>query len=143
MWKGKGKMLVKIFDKIFLKFIIVGIINTMFGTVIMFLFYNFFDANYWISSAANYFFGSILSYYLNNKYTFKSNKKDIKTFEKFIVNICICYLIAYGVAKPLIRLILINYHNRFQENIAMLIGMILFVLFNYIGQRFFTFKESK
>ena len=75
MWKGKGKMLVKIFDKIFLKFIIVGIINTMFGTVIMFLFYNFFDANYWISSAANYFFGSILSYYLNNKYTFKSNKK--------------------------------------------------------------------
>ena len=83
MWKGKGKMLVKIFDKIFLKFIIVGIINTMFGTVIMFLFYNFFDANYWISSAANYFFGSILSYYLNNKYTFKSNKKDIKTFEKF------------------------------------------------------------
>lgn len=136
-------MLVKIFDKIFLKFIIVGIINTMFGTVIMFLFYNFFDANYWISSAANYFFGSILSYYLNNKYTFKSNKKDIKTFEKFIVNICICYLIAYGVAKPLIRLILINYNKRFQENIAMLIGMILFVLFNYIGQRFFTFKESK
>lgn len=143
MWKGKGKMLVKIFDKIFLKFIIVGIINTMFGTVIMFLFYNFFDANYWISSVANYFFGSILSYYLNNKYTFKSNKKDIKTFEKFIVNICICYLIAYGVAKPLIRLILINYNKRFQENIAMLIGMILFVLFNYIGQRFFTFKESK
>ncbi|MBX9136349.1 MULTISPECIES: GtrA family protein [unclassified Clostridium] len=136
-------MLVKIFDKIFLKFIIVGIINTMFGTVIMFLFYNFFDANYWISSVANYFFGSILSYYLNNKYTFKSNKKDIKTFEKFIVNICICYLIAYGVAKPLIRLILINYNKRFQENIAMLIGMILFVLFNYIGQRFFTFKESK
>lgn len=52
-------------DKSFGKFIIVGLINTLFGTGIMLIFYNIFHVNYWISSAANYFFGSVLSYFLD------------------------------------------------------------------------------
>ena len=48
-----------LFDKTFIRFIIVGVINTVFGTAIMFVFYNVFHLNYWISSASNYFFGSV------------------------------------------------------------------------------------
>ena len=55
----------KLVDKTFLKFMLVGIINTVFGTTIMFVFYNVFDLSYEISSAANYFFASILSFFLN------------------------------------------------------------------------------
>ena len=51
----------KFFDRTFWKFILVGIANTLFGTGIMFVFYNVLHLSYWISSASNYFFGSILS----------------------------------------------------------------------------------
>ncbi len=134
-------MLNKFFDKTFLKFIIVGIINTLFGTAIMFCFYNFLNCSYWFSSAANYVLGSILSYFLNKYFTFKNTDKGFKTVFKFTINILVCYFLAYGIAKPLVVLILSSATQKIQENLAMLVGMCFFVGFNYIGQRFFAFKQ--
>ena len=73
------KIFEKLADKTLLKFILVGIINTLFGTLIMFGFYNILHLNYWISTAANYVFGSILSYFLNKYFTFKNREKGFKT----------------------------------------------------------------
>lgn len=123
------------------RFILVGFVNTLFGTAIMFVFYNVFHLSYWISSASNYFFGSILSYFLNKSFTFRYGKTDIKSILKFTINILVCYLLAYGIAKPVMRQILSNYSVSIQENISMGLGMILFVGLNYLGQRFFAFKK--
>ena len=49
-------LLNKFFDRTFWKFILVGVANTIFGTGIMFVFYNVFHFSYWVSSASNYFF---------------------------------------------------------------------------------------
>lgn len=136
-------ILSKLFDRTFWKFILVGVVNTLFGTGIMFLFYNVFHLNYWISSASNYIFGSILSYILNRFFTFKNNENKTKTVPKFIINVSICYLVAYGLAKPLVVYLLSSTAPNVQENIAMLIGMCLFVGLNYIGQRFFVFGTNK
>ncbi len=133
----------KFFDKTFLKFLIVGAVNTLFGTAVMFGFYNLLHLSYWISSAANYFFGSILSYFLNKKFTFKNAEKGAGTVVRFIVNISLCYLVAYGAAKPLVRLILSGAGDTVRDNVAMLVGMGLFVILNYIGQRFFAFAEKR
>lgn len=130
-----------IIDITFGKFILVGIINTIFGTSIMFLFYNVFNFSYWVASASNYFFGSILSYFLNKYFTFKNTTSNIKTIIKFIVNISICYFIAYGAARPLIRLIFSGTNSHIQDNLAMFGGMCIFVILNYCGQRFWTFKN--
>lgn len=62
---------------------------------------------------------------------------------KFVVNISICYLIAYGGAKPLVRYLLSSSNEKVQDNISMLIGMGLFVVLNYFGQRFIVFKDNK
>lgn len=133
----------QLLDRTFWKFILVGVVNTLFGTGIMFLFYNVFHLSYWISSASNYFFGSILSYFLNRMFTFRSNSHTKKTLPRFVINISLCYLVAYGLAKPLVVYILSNAATNVQENIAMLVGMCLFVELNYIGQRFFVFKTTK
>ena len=42
-----------IIDKKLLKFILVGIVNTLVGTAIMFGLYNLAGCSYWVSSAAN------------------------------------------------------------------------------------------
>ena len=135
--------IVKFFDVTFWKFIIVGVINTLFGTAIMFVFYNVFHLSYWVSSASNYFFGSILSYFLNKYFTFKSKDKSGKSLVRFVVNITVCYLLAYGGAKPLARMIFSGASASLQDNMAMLAGMCFFVGFNYIGQRFFVFRKDK
>ena len=135
-------LLNKFFDRTFWKFILVGIANTIFGTGIMFVFYNVFHFSYWVSSASNYFFGSILSYILNRIFTFKNSATTAKTLPRFVINISLCYLLAYGMAKPLVMYLLSDLTKKAQENIAMLAGMCLFVGLNYIGQRFFVFREK-
>lgn len=125
------------------KFLFVGVVNTLFGTAIMFGLYNLAGCSYWISSAANYFFGSILSFFLNKTFTFQ-NKDSLKnTVPKFVLNILVCYLLAYGIAKPATLCLLQGFSIRIQENIAMFVGMCLFTVLNYIGQRYFAFKEKE
>jgi len=136
-------LLKKLFDVTFWKFILVGVANTLFGTAIMFLFYNVFHFSYWVSSASNYVFGSILSYILNRLFTFRSREQAGKTLPRFVLNITLCYLIAYGAAKPLVRMALSGMSVTLQENIAMVVGMCLFVGLNYLGQRFFVFKGKE
>ncbi len=136
------KLLSKFFDRTFWKFILVGVANTVFGTAIMFTFYNVLHFSYWISSASNYFFGSILSYILNRMFTFRNGEKAAKTLPRFVLNISLCYLLAYGMAKPLATHILSCASQNLQENVAMLTGMCLFVAMNYIGQRRFVFQKN-
>ena len=130
------------FDITFFKFILVGIINTVVGTAVMFIAYNVFHLSYWVSSAANYVVGSVCSYCLNKYFTFQNKEKSPIILLKFVVNITVCYLIAYGGAKKLILLLLSGFSKQWQDNVAMVCGMGLFVILNYFGQRFFAFKKK-
>lgn len=129
-------------DKTFIKFVLVGILNTIFGTAIMLICYNIFHMNYWISSACNYIFGSVLSYLLNKNFTFRNKERSWRIVFRFVVNIAICYLLAYGIAKPLVSAVLSNAGKTIQENGAMLVGMVFFVIINYWGQKYFAFKKE-
>ena len=138
-----NKLISKFFDKTFFKFIIVGVINTLVGTSVMFVFYNLFHLSYWISSASNYIFGSIVSYFLNKHFTFKSPDNYIKSVITFIINISVCYLLAYGGAKQLVKYILSSQSAAIRDNVSMLVGMGIFVILNYCGQRFIVFANRK
>lgn len=132
---------VKIFyDKTFLKFIIVGIINTIVGAGTMFALYNIFHCSYWFSSIMNYVVGSVVSFFLNKYFTFKSKSFSFKEVIYFIINIAVCFFIAYGLAKPFAMYILSGYSVSVQENTAMFIGMVIFTGLNYLSQRFIVFK---
>lgn len=135
------------FDIKFLKFIFVGVLNTIVGNGLQFILYNFtsigqMEAGYWISSGSSYIIASIMSYFLNKYFTFKNKEKGWKPVFRFALNIAVCYLLAYGIAQPVASWILSSQPDVIKDNVAMLIGMCLFVAFNYIGQRFFAFKEK-
>ena len=138
----------KIFDPIFFRFIVVGVINTLVGYGVMFCLYNLAglhrwgDTGYWISSAANYVVGSIVSFFLNKHFTFRNQEKGAGVVLRFVVNISVCYLLAYGLAKPAVSWALggMGLSEQLQGNLTMLFGSGLFVLLNYFGQRFFAFR---
>ena len=130
----------KIIQNTVLRFILVGVINTLVGTAIMFGLYNLAHCSYWVSSASNYILTSILSFFLNKYFTFQNRERSWGQVVRFTVNIAACYLIAYGAAKPAVRMLLSGQSVSIQENAAMLVGMCLFTGLNYFGQRFFAFR---
>lgn len=135
------KKLQNVVDGTLLRFLIVGVINTIFGTSVMFAAYNLLGFGYWVSSALNYIFGGILSYFLNKYFTFKSSAGGVRTMIKFAANVFVCYMLAYGIAKPAVLMLLDGVSTKIQENAAMFVGMCLYTGLNYLGQRFFAFKE--
>ena len=130
-------------DRKFLRFIAVGIVNTLVGSAIMFLLYNAANFGYWFSSVCNYAFTSVLSFFLNKYFTFAVRQWSVFMVVAFIVNIAVCYFIAYGVARPAVNAILQNSRQAVRENIAMFAGMCLFTGLNYLGQRLVVFKRGE
>ena len=141
----------RIFDPTFFRFLAVGVVNTLVGYGVMFGLYNLAglhrwgDRGYWISSAANYVVGSIVSFFLNKHFTFRSREKGAGVVARFVINISVCYLLAYVLAKPAVGWALggMGLSAQLQGNLTMLFGSGLFVLFNYLGQRFFAFRSPR
>ncbi len=132
-----------VIDEKLLKFLLVGVINTLVGSAIMFGLYNLAGASYWLSSAANYVLTSILSFFLNKHFTFRSQGYSWREVWRFALNIAVCYLLAYGIAKPLVLWAMSSATDSLRDNVAMLAGMCLFTGFNYLGQRFFAFAKKR
>lgn len=119
----------------------VGVINTLMGWVIMAVLYNLLHMNYWLSSGISYFIGSVFSYHTNSKVTFKVENKDKRLPWRFAVNIIVCYLAAFGVAQPLVERILAAQPKVIVDNVAMVLGMGLFIVMNFFGQKLFVFRK--
>jgi len=151
-----GDFIKKFFDIKFWKFILVGILNTIVGTGLQFVLYNctilntMSEKGTFIASSVSYFLASIMSYFLNKYFTFKNKEKGWKPVIRFAINIAVCYSIAYGLAIPVTswickanNLSMFGWSvDTFASNVSMVIGSCLFVALNYIGQRFFAFKET-
>ncbi|MDE6613162.1 MAG: GtrA family protein [Clostridia bacterium] len=148
-----------------LKFLAVGVLNTVVGMGIMLFLSAMFNkftpefaahklftlgttvytASYLISSIVNYIAGGVLSYFLNKYWTFKNKSRSKDVVLKFIATVLICYIIAYLGAKPLTEVMLKNaaIADKWKEFIALIIGAGLYTVLNYFGQRFFAFAERK
>lgn len=137
------KFVAKIFQTEGIRFALVGVANTIIGTATMLFAYNVLGFGYWVSSILNYVVGSIFSYFANKYFTFQSHKKSWKEIVRFISNIIVCYIIAYSVAQPLIRMLLgrLELSTSLFEQISMLTGTAIFIIINFCGQKFFVFKK--
>ena len=87
-------------------------------------------------------FTCIICYFLNKYFTFRSRTDTPRQALRFALNIAVCYLIAYGLAKPLTLRLLSGVSVTARDNVAMLVGMVLFSLLNYLGQRVLVFKKD-
>ena len=104
--------LAKLFDPTFFRFILVGLVNTAVGYGVMFGLYNLTPLNtwgsrgQWIASAANYIVGSIVSFFLNKHFTFRNQERGAGVVLRFVLNITVCWLLAYGLAQPIMAHVL-------------------------------------
>jgi len=129
-------------DRTFVKFLLVGVVNTLVSSALMFGLYNLAGYGYWLSSACNYAVTSVLSFFLNKHFTFRARHWSFHMAVLFAVNILVCYLLAYGAARPTVRFLLRDSPREIRENAALFAGMCLFTGVNYLGQRFVVFRRG-
>lgn len=132
----------RIFDKKLIKFLAVGVCNTLLSAAIMFLLYNLLQFGYWGSSAVAYIAGGIFSFFANRKFTFQYKGSAWKAAVRFAACLAICYLIAYGMAKPLVEWLLLGFEKQISDQISMVVGMAFYTILNYLLQRFFAFRQK-
>ena len=132
-----------IFDFTLLKFGIVGVINTLAGSALIFTLYNAAGVGYWLSSSVSYILISILSFFLNKHFTFGVRQWSAFMVITFILTITFSYLVAYGASRPVMNLLLKNSALQIRENAALLMGMCLFTGLNYLGQRLIVFRKTE
>lgn len=125
----------KIINKQFVKFIFVGILNTIvgYGTYSILL---FFKINYIIANTISTIIGILFSYLLNKKITFNNTKTNKKTPFKFVS----VYIISYVVGT--INLALLVKHYNANKYIAGFINLFITTFISWFGHKYFSFKES-
>ena len=128
----------------FVRFLLVGVLNTVLSAVLMFLLYDCFHLSYWPATAIAYVAGAVVSFFLNFRFTFKSNANPALAALRFAVNVAVCYVIAYSLAQPLVKTVFSGVLTpEWSERAAMVAGMGLYTILNYLGQRFFAFRRRK
>lgn len=146
-----------LFDIRLWKFLLVGVLNTIVGEGLKALFLALTPMGPLPASALSVALSSVLSYFLNRYFTFKFKGDSKKAVLRFSLNILACYLVSHAIALLLIYPLLTgDYEHWFAglklvagksktaaDYIATYSGSCLFVGFNYLGQRFFAFREVK
>ena len=130
----------KFLDASIWKFLLVGVGNTLLSMVLMFALEGL---GYWPSTAIAYVAGAVMSFFLNRSFTFHSQETMGRSAVKFALNVAVCYLMAYGIAQPVMELLPqpVFVPAIWWERLTKLVGMGLYTVLNYFGQRFFAFQK--
>ncbi len=143
------------FDIKFFKFILVGLLNTAVGEGVILLLlhlagWKHFSWGAGMAAFVGTVVGSVVSYFLNKYFTFKNKENGWKPLVRFTVNIVACLLIRVVVAtvvSALSKAASLSMFgmdvDTFAANLSWAVGACTFVACNYIGQRFFAFREKK
>jgi putative flippase GtrA len=129
----------------FVRFIMVGVVNTGVGLSVMYLLLHALGQSYWIATFLGNSIGACVSFLLNRNFTFKSKDSVSKSGFRFIVVILGCYFISYEIGRSFVEWILKN--NEFfspvvKTDISVLISTCLYTLLNYFGQKLFVFSKK-
>ena len=121
--------------KTVLRFIFVGVLNTIVG----YSFYSFFiylNRHYSLASLASQVIGTIHSYFWNKYFTFKSQGYSLSEISRFLLVYLASYLINLFFLFILIDLLSAN------KFLAGLITLLITTLISFFGHRYFSFKKN-
>jgi putative flippase GtrA len=118
----------------FIKYGLIGVVNTLFGYGIIFIFI-YFGVIAEISNFLGYLLGLFLSYYLNKRYNFKSNRGHTEDLPRFILGMGIAYLLNLFTMVIAYRLLSIDIY------ISQIIAGVVYTLSGYVISKIWIFKN--
>lgn len=146
------KKIKKLVDRTTILYLVIGILNFLLCTFIMFLLFNKCGFSAHLAPLVNYGLGSVI-WYLSCRYiVFPGHRTNARQLLRFAVEIAVCYIVSYYViATPcsalllrspkILRLFSFGGQELSAGNCKMTLGAIAYALLNYFGQRFFVFTD--
>lgn len=132
----------KKFDKAeiikFIKFLVVGCINTLITLVVIYILMHLFRVDYKTSNAAGYVVGLVNSFFWNKLWVFKKRNGGLfKEVALFVIFFLICY------GAQFICLLVLVEKMGVDKSLSQFLAMIVYTLLNFIFNRLFTFAVKK
>lgn len=121
-------------DKTFIRFVIVGLANTLIGYTIIMILFHLIGLSYSLSYFLSYLVGIIISFFLNRHFVFFSQNDKRKEFIKFLIAFALSYSVSY------FGLYLIMEYQLLHANIAFFAGMVIYSTLFYLLNRYITFR---
>lgn len=146
------KKLKKMLDRTLVLYLVIGFLNFLLCTGIMFLLYNVAGFSRHTAPIVNYGLGSLIWYLACRFVLFPKAKTTPRQLLRFVLDIVVCYLLSYYVVAPLVTRLALKStrirtffsfggaHN-IQGNCEMTAGAISYALLNYFGQRYYVFSN--
>lgn len=142
----------KVIDRTLALYMLVGVLNFILCTGIMFILYNVFGLSQHLAPVVNYGLGSLIWYLSCNYVIFPGHKTTGRQLLRFVVDIVVCYLASYYIVGPLLSHLLLKAESvagffsfggaeNIRGNCEMTVGAIAYALLNYFGQRYFVFSD--
>lgn len=119
-----------------IKYLKVGVINTLLTLLIIFILVNYVKLNYNNSYFIGYIFGLINSFILNKSYTFKSKNCWKNEIFPFIGIFILSYVISHSVLFIMVEYFVI------EQNIAIIFSMAIYTIIGFYLNKKLFLKEA-
>lgn len=131
-----------------LSYAIVGVTSTLVSFALQFVFATVFLLDYLPSSILSFLLSSPISFFLNRKFTFKAGKLPLgKNILRFYIIVIPCFLLSYFVLHPATALFFarlnLSWSEQYITYAELIVANCIYIVINYLGQKFFTFKKDK
>lgn len=133
----------------FVRYAMVGALNTILTLVVIYACKDFFGINIWISNALGYIAGFINSFLWNKLWVFRSSAGYLREAVKFIGGFLLCYLLQFAATWMLTGHSPLTGHewNLFGfvisgYGIATLMGMVVYTIANFFYNKIITFATG-
>lgn len=145
----------------FIKYCLVGVVNTLVGISTAYILLNPLRQTYTVSTIGAYIVGIIVSYILNKKYTFKfEDGNNFILFFKFAFSMMPCYVISYYILSPFLTkyLFKIDFIYEFSnwffslfsvvpekvlDNLTVIISMGIYLVLGFTLNKYFIFRKKQ
>lgn len=142
----------KMVDRAFVLYLIVGVLNFILCTALMFFLFNAWGVSEHISPVVNYGLGSLIWYWGCKYLIFPNSKTGLQQIVRFGIDVLICYVISYYWIAPIVSEYALRSEMiygwftfgggaKVEANCEMAIGALVYALLNYFGQRYFVFTD--
>jgi putative flippase GtrA len=129
----------------FIKFLLVGVLNTFIGLGLMLFLKNGLRWPYWVATFTGNTIGAVVSFLLNRSFTFNSSVPIKEGVPRFAAVIILSYLFSFSVSILLAESLTdrgwqLDFISK--DSLAILLGTGIYTITNYFGQKWYVFKKG-
>lgn len=144
----------------FIKYCLVGVVNTIVGISIAYILLNPLRQSYLISTIGAYVAGIIVSYILNKTFTFKfKGGNHFVLFAKFALSMLPCYAISYYLISPFLTKLILKISfiystadwffsmfgvtpDKITDNTTIIVSMGVYLILGFSLNKYFIFHKK-